>query len=133
VGENQGQYALCGETCVRHEFTLESAVKQKVIVSASTYQLQGYPAACEPEGKHGHAFNVEGISTLRWDFGTVMMDEFEMAAGETKTVWVEMDYSADMMKDFSVVAWGKEGGLTLTNNQGLQSDEFPDINPDALQ
>lgn len=53
-----GEHPLCGETCTRHEFTLKSDVAQNVIVSANTWQLRGYPDACDPWGENYHVFGV---------------------------------------------------------------------------
>jgi len=48
-----------------------------------------------------------------------------MTAGQSLSAWLELDYeSRDMLKDFSVVAWGKEGEITLTHDLGTKSKKF---------
>ena len=49
-----------------------------------------------------------------------------MKANESKTIhgewnWIDANYSPD----WSVVAWGNKGKLTLTHNKGLVSDTLP--------
>ena len=60
-----------------------------------------------------------------------MLEPFEMTAGQMHTVFLELDYvGRDMMKDFSVVAWGEEGTITLTHDGGLESKSFNSIGED---
>ena len=90
--------------------------------------MRGYPEDCTPHGENWNVFYTEGQGARRWHFGTGMLGPFAMTAGETRDVWIEMDYqNRDMAKDFSIVAWGHDGALSLTNNAGLESMNFNDI------
>lgn len=127
----KGTHPYCGETCTRHEFTLTSDVDQEVIVSANLWQLRGYPDKCDPWGFKYNVFGIDGVDIAYWEFGTAMLEPLQMTAGQSYTVWLELDYvDRDMMKDFSVVAWGKEGGITLTHDGGLSSKSFADVGTD---
>lgn len=54
-----------------------------------------------------------------------MCDPFDMAAGETLDIFVEMDYeNRDSPRDFSVVAWGDTGELEIKHKKGLVSKTF---------
>ena len=61
------------------------------------------------------------------------MRTFTMQKGETRKVFVELDYASrpEMAKDFSVVAWGhngkKQGRITLKHADGLKSASFPEL------
>ena len=55
-----------------------------------------------------------------------------MAADEVRTVFIEMDYQErEMAKDFSIVAWGDTGPITLTHMGGLSSMSFTELPDDA--
>lgn len=54
-----------------------------------------------------------------------------MAEGETRQIWVEMDFwDRHMYRDFSVVVWGREGELTLEHEAGFESTDFEMLPPD---
>lgn len=129
-----GSTNQCGDTCTRHEFTLTSSVDQKIIVSANTWQNRGYPLKCSPTGNNLHVVNVEGEGWEKWDFGTAMVEPFEMTAGEERQIFIEMDFEErQMSRDASVVVWGFEGEVTLVHDGGIPSSSFatlPDDNDD---
>ena len=65
-----------------------------------------------------------------------MVEPFEMKAGETRQVFIEMNYdridwwsgqSWPMKRDASVVAWGFDGEVTLVHNGGIESTSFPGL------
>lgn len=64
-----------------------------------------------------------------------MLKDFKMEKGETRKVFVELDYASrkEMARDFSVVAWGHNGRilgrLTLTHNDDIDSASFPPLPP----
>jgi len=64
-----------------------------------------------------------------------MIEPFEMNAGETRQIFIEMDYEErQMSKDASVVVWGFDGEVTLEHNDGIQSTSFnvlPDDNDEV--
>lgn len=51
-----------------------------------------------------------------------------MTAGESKTITVEWDFSdPNVPKDWSLVAWAKDGDITLTHDGGDVTDVLPVI------
>ena len=52
-----------------------------------------------------------------------------MNAGETRDLWVEMDFEMrpEMSHDISVVAWGDRGVVRLQHKDGIPSDHFPTL------
>lgn len=52
-----------------------------------------------------------------------------MQAGETIDIIAEWNWSdrSDVAKDWSIVAWGEQGELSVTHNDGLASDHMPFI------
>lgn len=51
-----------------------------------------------------------------------------MSAGEEKVMRLEVDLSSDNSpKDWSVVAYGNAGNLSITHNEGLTSKSMPFI------
>jgi hypothetical protein len=92
TADSPGSTGLCGNTCTRHEFTLTSSVDQKIIVSANTWQNRGYPLKCDPTGNNWHVVDVQEEGRRYWDFGTAMVEPFEMIADETRQIFIEMDY-----------------------------------------
>ena len=61
-----------------------------------------------------HKIEIEGIYTDTWESGTVMSDPFIMQKGESRKVWVNIDYEGRQVpRDLSVVAWGFDGPVSL--------------------
>ena len=126
-----GKSSWCGKTCTRHEFTLKSEVAQNIIVSANAWQDRGYPNKCKngaTRGNKRHIINVEGGGTKAFSAGSIMLSPFQMSAGQTKTIYIEMDYNRkEMAKDVSVVVWGDKGKVCLEHKGGLETDSFVTI------
>ena len=69
--KRRGKDKYCGRSCTRHEFTLTSSVKQRVMVYASTWEERAYPDTCwEWEGLNNdwlvgyetyHVLDIEGL------------------------------------------------------------------------
>ena len=80
-----------------------------------------------------HVLFVEKIGGKPWNQGTKLIEPFTMEKGESRKVFVELDYASrpEMARDFSVVAWGHNGKILgriqLTHNDGLESTSFPDM------
>ena len=54
-----------------------------------------------------------------------MPEPFMMRAGETKDLYIEIDFSREeMAKDVSVVVWGEDGPVKLVHDDGIPSDEW---------
>ena len=61
-----------------------------------------------------------------------MIEPFEMTAGETRQIIIEMDYEdRQMSRDASVVVWGFDGEVTLEHNGGIESSSFDVLPEDA--
>lgn len=49
-----------------------------------------------------------------------------MKAGSTRTIEVLMDWNREnVTKDWSLTAWGEQGGVSVTHNDGIPSDHMP--------
>ena len=44
-----------------------------------------------------------------------------MKAGETRQIYIEMDWNRPIHRDVSLVAWGFDGEVTLVHNHGIKS------------
>ena len=56
-------------------------------------------------------------------YGDLQYEPIQVAAGLPIPITLEWDDA----KDWSLVAWGEEGELTLYHKNGVKSDEFPYI------
>ena len=133
AAENPGRWGACGAECTRHVLTLTSDVDQTVYVTAHTWDKRGVADICETVEKNNMMF-VQGDSKKRsFKYGAVSADPIQMSAYETITIETEWDHTnANLPNDWSVVAWGPIGGLTLTHTKGLTSDELPFIADNGL-
>ena len=122
-----------GPKCHRHVLNITSEVAQSVWIYAHTWDARTMPKKCQTKkGKH---FVATGDMMPEMDSfvsGEYDMGKIEMGAGETMTFtgdwnWVDANYS----KDWSVVAWGSKGNVTVTHKNGLKSDKLPFIEPAA--
>ena len=134
--DSPGEHKKCGETCTRHEFTVRSAVRQQVILSANVWDYRDYPTACKesavktnPDGKKKHVFAVPGFGDdYYFNSGSREWPPIMMDAGEEIDFFVELDYTrVDMSKDFSSVVWGDRGEVTLTHRGGIPGQHFPTL------
>ena len=120
-----------GAKCGRHTLTLKSDVDQTVWLTAHTWDQRTMPTKCQTDlGYHlvflegtdeDTIWNKHGFSN-----GSLEFPAIKMKANESKTIhgewnWIDANYS----KDWSVVAWGDKGSLSLTHKNGLVSDMLP--------
>ena len=81
-----------------------------------------------------HVVEVESVDYglwEHWNFGTTMLEPFEMTAGQEHQIYIEMDYEdRDMARDASVVVWGFDGEVELTHNGGIPSSSFDTLPPE---
>ena len=60
--------------------------------------------------------------------GTVMLEPFEMEAGEKRKITVELNWNREQISnDFSVVVWGTCCDVCIDHNDGLETDVFPTL------
>jgi hypothetical protein len=106
-----------------HKFTVKSEEDQTVYLSTHTWPIRSYPRSCVVEGnqyagpgaaRHYTRFADKNDSNTRytgdrtwWTYGeSIGLDGFEMAAGAELEVIMEMDWTENASKDFSLVFWG---------------------------
>lgn len=71
-------------------------------------------------------FNNKTRSAQGWEAGDVWLPKMFLSAGESVEIEVELNLDrAGVTKDWSLTAWGVQGGVTVTHNDGLTSDSLP--------
>lgn len=126
--ENPGVKSNCGPECTNHSLTLTSAVDQTVYLTAHTWDKRGIADSCESVTDKKHYLWLEGSGAAQFKHGGRSISPFQMTAGESVTVNTEWNFTdANVAKDWSVVAWGEMGDLTLTHDGGWTSDILPVI------
>ena len=71
-------------------------------------------------------FNNKTRSAQGWEAGDVWLPKMFLSAGESVEIEVELNLDrAGVTKDWSLTAWGVQGGVTVTHNDGLTSDNLP--------
>jgi hypothetical protein len=133
-----GKNAAGGANYVRHEFTLKSSVAQKVKLMLNVHPSRVYPyfASC------GSGLpNVNGIRVvMEWNLPNSVMasayfqggdylvgnfSDFVFAANTDYTFNVELyNNNPQVSRDFSIVAFGDQGEVKITENSGLLSDSY---------
>lgn len=133
-----GKNAAGGVNYTRHEFTLKSSVAQKVKLMTNVHPSRIYP---KTTGCGAGLPNVNGIRVvMEWNLPNSVMasafysggeylvnnfNDFAFAADTAYTFNVELfNNNAQVARDFSLVAFGEQGEVTITENGGLLSDSF---------
>ena len=130
-----GAMRTCGAGCTRHAMTLTSEVDQKVWLTAHTWDKRCLAANCKTFSytdptKHSVQLGTRYIRPFWDNYDDLQLDPFTMTAGETIKVFTEWDWSDrgyDFSKDWSIVAWGEEGKVTITHDAGYETDHWPFI------
>ena len=138
---NSSPASFCGEECTEHKFTLTSAIEQEVWITAHTWDDRCMAEQCLSKwNENFHGLFVTGQDKKIFKYGASYLKPFTMTAGETldiRTVWNFA--SEEIPSDFSVIAYAKDGDLTLTHTAGLTTDvmpvlgaEFNDVTPNPV-
>lgn len=94
---NPGSLPWCSG-CTRHEFSLTSPVAQTVYIAANTWMRRTYPTVdCQHAyyGSQSHSLIHSGMGNTWQSFwgGNKQLDPYEMTAGQTITVKLELDWT----------------------------------------
>ena len=123
-----GKFQSCGSKCSRHELTLTSDVDQTVWLTAHTWHERCMSYECDRNSPNGanHAVKLgdEYWERRFWNLnGDLQFDPFVMRAGESIDIVAEWNWSDRnvVAKDWSIVAWGETGNLSVTHNKGTKS------------
>jgi hypothetical protein len=117
-------------------------------MSTHTWPIRSYPRSCVVEGnqyagpgaaRHYTRFADKNNSNTRytgdrtwWTYGeSIGLEGFEMAAGAELEVIMEMDWTENASKDFSLVLWGTgtQPILITSDFDGVNQSMFPFTNP----
>jgi hypothetical protein len=113
-----------------------SDIDQDVYISLQLWDPRGQTDECKPtwaEIQKPHSLYVAGDQYVRTFYrGSQFNDPMRFTAGETKNVTIELDlassYRATVPKDWSVVAWGDQGGVSVAHSDStLTSHSFTTI------
>lgn len=81
--------------------------------------------------QYGSVYNYGKVSgsawskSYIWHGGPLHWDPLPVQAGETVTVWTELDWNREhLAKDFSVTAWGELGNVTIRESSGKPSAHY---------
>ena len=139
-GENNGTGSIFCTECTAHSYTLTSDTDQTVRVSVHNWAGRGTPNSCQAQYektsdnylKHYNygwvtGGEISGIFAMMWKQGEGPLGEYELKAGTSYTVGLEMDWTdEEVARDFSVVAHGMGGGaVTLTKSDGAATASLP--------
>lgn len=101
---------------------MTSEVDQKVWVSAYTWDERCMSYTCNKTSTNGanHVVKVgSGPLTRFWNLnGDLQFDPITMHAGDEVEIIAEWNWSDQSVvaKDWSIVAWGEQGNLSVTHN-----------------
>jgi len=138
---------ICGKKCLRYEFTLSSTKDQNVYVNMWVWPKAAYirhppakpkgPSIIDYDDKQvvfleyitGNTINIAQVNVQTG--ATAMKEPLKMKAGESTKIAIEFDAEGSSnFKDWSVTAWGDEGGDSIKvtpNDKSLKSDKWPEI------
>ena len=121
-------YGWCGDDCYHHDLTITSDVDQTIHVNAHRWEQGMYPNSCINFNQNASLFHVDWSNTImQFMYGGTSMPSYEFKAGESREVSIEINCWQDNNApcDWSVVAWGEKGGLSVTHKGGAQSASLP--------
>jgi hypothetical protein len=114
----------CGS--YRHEFTVTSSVEQTVHLNTYAWPERSYPGDCTTDWEaststRAHFTLYTGADGTRYEGDNTwyfwrdhnFMPSFEMEKGAKLTVKMEMDWSPNMSRDFSLVAWSTDTAVDI--------------------
>lgn len=130
VSDGSGSYSWCGDECTRRMVDLYSEVDQLVYVTAHTWDARSMTDSCEDwtSANMPHSLYVPGDQYVRtFKYGAAQAPSFQMSAGQTISLTTEWNFTnSERNNDWSVVAFGESGTVTLTSSLGA-SDSLPVI------
>ena len=112
----KGTIEFCGPTCTKHSFKLTSTVKQKVFITAHTWQDRGISEECrrpKDEGEDGpeHFVMINDGDCHLFKSGDRKVPPIDMEAGQTIDIVLEWNFADGMVP--------KDWGLTTQGNSGV--------------
>ena len=128
--DSPGSWPFCGSECTRHMLTLTSEVDQTIYLTAHTWDDRGMAAQCKDSSRNFQfIWSNKFQYAWGWNYGELQVAPFTLTAGEELTLYLELGWKLDPTRprDWSVVAFGSDGGVTLTHNDGYKSDTLPII------
>lgn len=126
-----GSKSYCGATCKMNKFYLTSDVAQTIYVSTNLNFERPYieePCTAAASSSLYNYTKLCGLSACKsyiWKTGSLDFAPFKIAAGETVTLYAEIDWNApNMNKSFSVTAWGEQAKVNIRHSKGSQSAHY---------
>ncbi len=108
--DRPGDSAYCGSKCTKHVVNFTSSVDQNVYIAAHLWDARGQAFDCNPQNYSIFFIYDEGTNThygMQFSRGAAQhQNVFAMKAGESLSVTLELDFSNETVRDWSVVAWG---------------------------
>ena len=87
------------------------------------------PDECKTDKKQQpHIFGPDpSTKNYSWFSGQVQLKPFQLAEGEKKEFTIELDFSEGFQngRDWSVVAWGENGPVSVSHKSGTESAKLP--------
>ena len=143
--QRNGRDRNCGRDCTRHKLTVTSDIDQDVWVGAHTYKYYSYAdgedcpshtgdyllsqlgkTKSDNDKRKNMIFDNKRRTARSWEAGDIWLPKMFLLAGESVEIEVELNLERKgVSKDWSVTAWGEQGGVTVTHNDGLASDSLP--------
>ena len=113
------------KACRKHVVTVTSTVAQKLYITGHTWDERMYPKSCRNQTIQ-HRIEVQNFYDIPWSYGTAEFEAYDVFAGESFDVTMEMDWSnKNAGKDFSLTVYGDKGAVSLKHKGGLTTQHMP--------
>lgn len=98
-----------------------------MFVTVHLWPGRSFSADCRQSKPRDNYFEVKHYRGT-WGEGPRQF-EITVEAGESVSMWIELNHQQDedYPSDWSVTTWGVSGPVRLTHDDGLKSDEFPNL------
>ena len=112
---------------IQHFLTVKSNVDQRLWVQGNTWEKRASPDQCLGKWEDDwHGIRPEwGNTRYLFQYGSYTLAHYNIKAGESKYIRMDMNFGKHDAKDWSVVVFGDKQKLELTHNAGLKSDVMP--------
>ena len=95
--------------------------------SGFAHSTMEYERKCE-RASQNYAYPGTSRSGSRWKKGPKWLDPITLAPGSSQVYTVELDTDTNDTIDWSFVAWGESGSVSVTNNDAsISSDSYPTL------
>ena len=96
--------------------------------SGFSHSTMEYERKCE-RSTQNYAYPGTSRSGSRWRKGPKWLDPITLAPGTSQVYTVELDTDTNDTIDWSFVAWGELGSVSVTNNDAsISKDSYPTLN-----